>query len=311
MTTAAPVLVADVGGTHVRVAVVDGTTILARSRERADLASIVAIDSVDAERQVIDTLVAACAPMRELFPQLAAAAIGFPGFFRGDSGVLAASPNLPLLREFPLAARLSDALVMPVAVQNDALMAAIGEARFGAGEGSHSLLHVTLGTGVGGGLLLDGRPYGGETGMAMEFGHLCVAPGGRLCGCGNRGCLEAYASATAVARIYAERSGRKLDAGEIHTAAIQGDQIAVDVLHDAGNALGMAMAMAVNLLDIHLVSVGGGLSGAWSYLLPAIEAGLQEHVITPQRGEVRVVRSLLGDDAPLFGAATLACRLPG
>ena len=202
---------------------------------------------------------------------------------------------------------LSDALNLPVTAQNDALCAAIGELHFGAAKGQKNLLHITLGTGVGGGLILNHTPYTGESGMAMEFGHLrvCHDTSARLCGCGGHGCVEAYASASAVASHYFERSGIQLSSKKIYQKALQGEHDAVHVLQDAGHKLGMAIAEAIKLLDIHTVTISGGLIGAWSFLHPAIMQSLNHQLIPPMQGKIRVLPSILDDQAGLLGAATL------
>jgi glucokinase len=306
------VLAADVGGTNVRVAIVDAAGhIHARHRQQAELSRLQAGTPDEAARQVLSVLEAAFRPLRDAAPDAIGIGIGFPGFFRAHSGVLAASPNVPGLVDFPLAERLSQRLGLPVAAHNDALTACLGEARFGAGKGHAHLMHITLGTGVGGGVVIDGAPYAGEGGMSMEIGHLRVVdpadPGARPCGCGGRGCLETYASATAVAARYAKEAGRDgVTPIEIHERAGSGEALAQRVLTEAGAYLGQAIAEAAKLLDIRTVTVGGGLSLAWEWLHPALMARMEERLIPPQRGQVQVLHSTLGDDAGLLGAAALA-----
>jgi len=192
-------------------------------------------------------------------------------------------------------------------MQNDALCAAIGEHRFGAGKGRPNLLHITLGTGIGGGLILNNTPYTGENGMAMEFGHLSVEydDSARSCGCGSKGCVEAYASATAISARYFEVSGIKADSKDIYARASQGDHTAKEIIESAGRYLGMAIAEAVKLLDIHSVTISGGLSGAWPLLHPAVTSSLEANLIPPLKGKINVLRSTLDDNAGLLGAAAL------
>jgi len=301
------VLAVDAGGTHVRLALADSQGRLAQqTRLRADLARHGARTSAQAQAHVLEALAGACASMLEQHPDITAIGIGFPGFFIADSGVLAASPNIPMLHDFPLAERLSGQLGIPVCAHNDGLLAALGEFRFGAGRQASSLLHVTLGTGVGGGLILDGRPYTGESGMAMEIGHLCVIADGRPCGCGGRGCLETYASAGAIAARYHEAGGADLDAAEIHARAADGDALAGQILQEAGFYLGRAIGECSKLLDIRLVTVSGGLTGAWDMLYPHIRSGLEQRLIPPQRGNIHLRKTALNDDAGLLGAASMA-----
>jgi len=295
------ILAADVGGTHIRTAIVDGDGAISdRRRIQADLSRPGISGSA-----VTETLAQA---LRQSFTDdVEAVGIGFPGFFRGDSGIVAASPNIPALHDFPLAEAMATALALPAFAQNDALCAAIGEQRFGVGKGSPNLLHITLGTGIGGGLILNHAPYFGERGMALEIGHLCVDSGksARPCGCGNCGCVEAYASATAVARRYGELTGEQIGAQEIHLRAGQGDRNGATVLAEAGSYLGMAVAQAIKLLDLGTVSISGGLTGAWGILYPPMKAALDQGLLAPQKGNVALLRSALGDDAGLLGAASL------
>lgn len=310
------VLAADVGGTNVRVAVVDDTgAIHARHRQQAELSRLQAASPDDAAKQVLDVLEASFRPLLAETPDAAGIGIGFPGFFRGGSGLLIASPNVPGLADFPLGEHLGKRLGLPVHAHNDALMACLGEARFGAGKGHAYLMHLTLGTGVGGGAVIDGAPYAGEGGMSMEIGHMRVVDpedaAARPCGCGGRGCLETYASATAVAARYAQAAGReRVTPIEIHERAGAGEDLARQVFAEAGAYLGQAIAEAARLLDIRTVTIGGGLSLAWEWLYPSLIARMEQRVIPPQRGQIRVLHSSLGDDAGLLGAAALAleCR---
>lgn len=295
------VLAADVGGTHIRTAVIDGDgAISSRRCIQAELSR-----PGLSGNEVAETLSEAL--RQSMANDVQAVGIGFPGFFRGDSGIVAASPNIPALHNFPLAKAMTKALGLPVFAQNDALCAAIGEQRFGVGKGSPNLLHITLGTGIGGGLILNHAPYFGERGMALEIGHLSVnsSEDARLCGCGNYGCVEAYASATAVARRYHELTDNPIDAQEIYLRATQGDQNGAAVLAEAGSCLGKAIAEAIKLIDLKTVSISGGLTGAWDMLHPPMMAALNARLLPPQKGDVVVLRSALGDDAGLLGAASL------
>lgn len=298
------ILAADVGGTHIRTAIVDSEgAIRGRNRIQAEL-SRQNISGDDVAAIVVHALQQAIGQGNSI----EAVCIGFPGFFRGDSGIVAASPNIPSLQDFPIAQVISNELGLPAYVQNDALCAAIGEQRFGAGRGCANLLHITLGTGIGGGLILNNAPYFGENGMALEIGHLCVDGNedARACGCGNSGCVEAYASATAVVQRYAGMTGIQTDAATIHARASQGNETAAAVLTEAAHYLGMAIAEAIKLLDVRTVSISGGLTGAWDILYPPMMAALNSGLIAPQKGHVVVRKSELGDDAGLLGAASLA-----
>jgi len=305
------ILAADIGGTNLRLAIIDQAgNIVDESRVQAELSLHSAASQPAAEAHIITTLSQSIHTfLKQSSYTVYAVGIGFPGFFHGETGVLASSPNLPLLHDLPLAELLSNSIEKPVAIQNDALCAAIGEHRFGAGKGQDNLLHITLGTGVGGGLILYHKPYGGEHGMAMEFGHLCVersTENSRSCGCGNVGCLESYASATAVIQAYAEKTGLHCSAKDIYDRACAGDTTAQTILTMAGSYLGMAIAETVKLLDISTITVSGGLSGAWSIIHPSLIEALNANLIPPLKGKITVKQSTLADNAGLLGAAAIA-----
>lgn len=297
------ILAADIGGTNIRAAVVnpDGS-IISEQLTRIELG-----DRNLSEDVLIDRLTAVFSEILTEHPDIAAIGAGFPGFFLGSSGHLVASPNLPNLQQVELADRLSAALNLPVHIQNDALCAAIGEQRFGAGSGVLNLLHITLGTGIGGGLILNGTPYTGESGMAMEFGHLCVArdENARICGCGGRGCVEAYASASAITQRYFEATAIRSSAEDIYKRACSGDDSANAIFESAGSYLGMAIAEAVKMLDLHTITISGGLTGAWPLLYPAMVDSMNSNLIPPLKGKITISKSTLNDQAGLLGAAAL------
>jgi len=297
------VLAADIGGTHIRAAIIDSSGHISHEqRIEAHLSG-----HNYSENDIIHTLSTLFQGMIEQHPKTQAIGMGFPGFFIGHTGILAASPNLTQLHHVPLASLLSQALSLPVMVQNDALCAAMGEYRFGAGKGQNNLLHITLGTGIGGGLILNNMPYTGEGGMAMEFGHLrtSYSDDARLCGCGGYGCVEAYASATALIAQYFEHTGISSTPQDMHTLACQGDMFAKQLFEQAGKHLGRAIAEAVKLLDVRTVTISGGLIGAWSILEPAIQSSLEDNLISPLKGKVHIFASSLQDHAGLLGAAAL------
>jgi len=298
------VLAADVGGTNIRAAIIDSDGIIRKEQRFQAGLSHPGISGQD----VIDALAGALSGLTGDTGNISAIGIGFPGFFRGNSGIVAASPNIPALRDFALAKALERRMNLPVSAQNDGLCAAIGEHHFGTGKGKSNLLHITLGTGIGAGLILNNQPYTGESGMAMELGHLCVDTNSNalLCGCGNTGCVEAYASATAISSRYAELSGQQRDAASVYALARRADKTAIIIFEEAGAYLGKAIAEAVKLLDIHTVTISGGLSNAWPLLQPPLNLSLESNLITTQKGRIFVQRSSLNDNAGLLGAAMLA-----
>jgi glucokinase len=236
-------------------------------------------------------------------------------------GVLGFAPNLAW-RNLPIAERMRDALGLPCQVDNDASMAAYGEFRFGAGRGYRHLLLVTVGTGLGGGIVSDGRLFRGANGFASEIGHIIVEPGGPLCGCGNHGCWEQVAAGRAIDRMGREEARehehsilRRLAGGDpdqvtgelVTQAAMQGDDAAKRILAEAGRRLGQGIAGLVNVLDPQVVVVGGGAIVAGDLLLDPARAAFLDAVEGPEhRPRVPIVPAELGNDAGAVGAATLA-----
>jgi len=244
--------------------------------------------------------------------------IGTAGKVDIHRGVLIEATNFPNWQNVPLSVELSKHLKMPVFVDNDANVAAIGEHAYGAGRGASEMLMVTLGTGVGGGLILRGKIYRGADGVAGEFGHTIIQYDGPVCGCGRRGCVEAFVGIKGILQILQGKLAsnrnsllRKIEAGkitpkEISDAANQGDEVAIEVFHDAGTYLGIALGNVANLLNIERVVVSGGVAKAGEWILrPARESLIKTALRVP--GEtIRIVPSTLGDRAGMLGAARLA-----
>lgn len=223
------------------------------------------------------------------------------------------------INDLPLASRLHDQLDVPVTVRNDGTVALYGEAKVGAAAGEPNVLMLTLGTGVGGAILADGALVEGETGMGGEVGHIVIEDGGRPCPCGSNGCLEVYASGSAIGVLAQERLGAGgtpssledidvVDGKAVTLAARDGDELAVSVLRDVGRWLGVGLTSLVNVLDPSTVVVGGGAAPlAAPILLPEAESVMRERIIgSAHRDPPRVVVAALGDDAGAIGAALLA-----
>ena len=229
-----------------------------------------------------------------------AVGVGIPGLISGE-GVIRSSVNVAALQGVNLARELSVGIGLPVAALNDANACAIGEQRFGAGRGYRSWLMVTIGTGVGAGVILDGRLWTGSDGLAGEFGHVTVDPGGRPCGCGNRGCLEQYASATAIA------AGEEGSA--VFARATRGDAASLARFELAGSSLGLAAAGVLNLLNLEAIVLGGGGAGSFELLAPAMRREMLARTLQLSGGRVRIEKGALGDDAGVLGAAATAFDL--
>ena len=229
-----------------------------------------------------------------------------------------ASPNLKLWQGFPFGESLEKALGLPVILENDANCYALGEHRFGHGRGLSDLACFTLGTGVGGGLVIGGRLVVGTLGCGGELGHIVVEPGGRLCGCGAYGCVEAYASATGLRAELKEAlaGGAKTcltaEAGvkDMEAAAVSKDGLALSLFATAGRAMGRAIAATVAVTGIDLVVVGGGVSRGWFLMEEACRNELARRICMCPASSIKIVRSTLEDAAPLLGAASLVHHDP-
>lgn len=248
---------------------------------------------------------------------VSAIGIGIPGTVDRASGTLVQAPNIANTKNFPFTEVLSEKIgsATPVFIENDASCAALGEYRAGAGRGSNSMVMITLGTGFGGGIILDGRLWSGENGFAGEVGHMTINPSGPLCACGARGCIETYVSQVAIKRIVREHPQlRERLAGTEESAlpeslaelAREKDQAAISVWNDFGANLGVGISILVNILDVKTVVVGGGLSGAWELFIgKAVEEAETRCLGGMQRG-LQVKRAALGDDAGVLGACYVA-----
>jgi glucokinase len=247
--------------------------------------------------------------------------VGAAGMVDAESGELRYAPNLPW-RELPLRDRLMESTALPCIVDNDGNAAAWGEYRFGAGRGWPDMVLVTVGTGIGGGIVSGGRVFHGAHGFAAEIGHIIVEPGGPLCGCGNRGCWEQVASGRAIDRLgreagrdhpdalFVELSGGDPDAvsgPHVTEAARRGDDIAREILAEVGRRLGEGIAGLVNILDPSVVVVGGGAIAAGEFLLEPARRGFLDAVEAPaHRPETPIIAGGLGNAAGGIGAASLA-----
>ena len=230
-----------------------------------------------------------------------AVGIGCAGTIDWARGVVVVSPHVPLT-ETPLASLVAGQIGLPVILDNDANVAALAEARVGAGRGSRHLVMFTLGTGVGGGLILDGRLYRGSTGAAAELGHTVVAAGGEMCRCGGRGCLEEYASGRALERYY----GKGLTGVEVGRLAARGDPGALAAVAQVSGWLGVGLTNAANTFNPEVIVVGGGLSELGELLLAPAREVMATSALCPNRDIARVVGAALGNDAGVLGAALLA-----
>ncbi|WP_114908212.1 ROK family glucokinase [Ornithinimicrobium murale] len=314
----------DVGGTGIKGAAVAADGALRHRSERETPAH-----DVDAIAQAIADLV------RELIDhcrrdgdEVGAVGVACAGFVDAAGGTVLFAPNLAW-RDAPLKDRLDILVGRPVFLENDANAAAWGEFRFGGAREADDMLLVTIGTGVGGGIVTDGELLRGSEGIAAEIGHLRVVPEGNRCGCGNKGCLEAYASGTALVREGRELvSGGSPHAGAlsdlcggdpeqltgllITQAATDGDAAATELFADLGRWLGEGVASLVAVLDPELIVIGGGVSAAGDLLLEPTRAAFARQLTgRGHRRQAEIVLARLGNDAGMIGAADLAARRAG
>ena len=246
--------------------------------------------------------------------RLVTVGIGTPGFIDKKEGLLIGGcENIPSLQRRSVQQYLAKSFAVPAFAENDATAAAAGELAFGAGRKLANFALITIGTAIGGGLVLDGKVYRGSRGFAAEIGHLCVNPGGLWCNCGSRGCFEQYASGTAMARIYGEKLRKRGGAGAEKTTSLEvveraraGDRLAVDVLEETGKWIAQAFGSLLNILDLEACIVGGGVSQAGEMLLEPIRRHLPDHCWPQICQGVQVVAAELRNDAGILGAAAQA-----
>lgn len=314
----------DLGGTNLRIAAVDQQgTLLEKTTTGTQVAR--------GRDYVIGEM---CEAIRATATKFASAAlagigIGVPGIIDMDTGMLRESPNLPGWHDYPVRDEIERRLGTKVILENDANSAALGEQWLGAARDYDDMLMLTLGTGVGGGIVLGGSVWHGMRGMAGEPGHITVEPEGPPCPCGNRGCLEQLASATAVMRMAREAIARgdspmlarasqqdpEFGANVVYQMAVQRDPVAQEIFRRVGWALGIGLADLINLLNLPMYVIGGGVANAWDAFLPALLEEVRKRSFVyratapgessgPGKKTI-ITRALLGSDAGLFGAARL------
>jgi glucokinase len=323
----------DLGGTNLRIAAIstDGQLL-----EKVTLGT-----NAQGPDHVVNEM---CAAIRQLTDKhrgggsLLGAGIGIPGIIDLDAGVVRKSANLPGWSNYPVRAEIERRLGTRIFLENDAKVAALGEKWLGAGRDANDMAMITLGTGIGGCIILDGKIFHGMSGMAGEFGHVTIEPDGVPCGCGNHGCAERYASASAIARMVREAiasgeapmlakaasSDAEFGPQSIYKLAMQGDEAAQRIFHRFGRYLGIMLAGLINVLNLEMFVIGGGVSSAWDAFAPRMFEELRERSLIyaatapedplgKQQGAISkietspkktiITRALLGSDAGLYGAA--------
>jgi glucokinase-like ROK family protein len=245
--------------------------------------------------------------------------VGIPGPVVSEQGLVISPPLMPGWENYPIRAQLEEMWKLPVSLNNDAELGALGEWAYGAGRGERHLAYIKVGSGIGAGLLIDGKIFRGATGSAGEIGHTTIRDDGPLCNCGNHGCLETLAGGKAIAKraIEAVQSGRRtmmasiepvdhITARDVADAAHRGDLVAQQIMKDAGTYLGIAIASLVNLFNPNMVVVGGGIAQMGDLLLQPIRQVVQQRSLRSSAQAVRINTSVLGRRSSSMGAAVQA-----
>ncbi len=290
-------LAIDLGGTQLRAALVNERGELL---SRASLATDVQGGPKAVLKQMLEAADAAGFSLSR--EQITGCGICAPGPLDSDTGTIIGIPTLPGWENFPLRAALSEALGLPVILENDGIAAANGEWKFGAGRGLSHLVYVTVSTGIGGGVVVDGRLMRGRRGMAGHVGHLMIDPNGSRCACGGHGCFEAHASGTAL-----NAAARKIgfaDGRSLVSAAREGNRAALALMDQEADFLAYGFASLLHLYSPEKLIIGGGVSQALDLMAGRISAGMREILMPPFR-DVEVVKAALGDDAGLAGMGRL------
>jgi glucokinase len=249
-----------------------------------------------------------------------AVCLGVPGSVNPYSGRIGLAPNLGL-KNFFIKEKLEKRIPFPVLIENDVNLGALGIKRFGVGKEAKNLIAVFVGTGIGGGLIIDDKIYRGSSFAAGEIGHMIIEEGGPLCGCGNKGCFEAVASRTAIAKNIVNdlkndkksflkkisKSGEKIKSKSLAEAIKRNDKIVVKHISNASHTIGLVLANVANLLNFDMVVLGGGLIEALDYyMIPAIRNSFKKYALKDIAKGVKILPSKLGDDAAIFGGIPLA-----
>ncbi|MFQ6121662.1 MAG: ROK family protein [Dehalococcoidales bacterium] len=312
-----PVLAIDLGGTKIITAIFDNNRLIAKER--------CLTMAGEGQQSVINRLLSSIDHILSLknmdLSQLGSISIAAAGGIDIERGLVTSSPHLPDWQDVPLRDIVKEKYQVDTFLLNDASAAALGEHRFGAGKGVSNLILLTVGTGIGGGIIINGRLYNGPYGSAGEIGHMTIDVNGLSCQCGNIGCLETLASGTAMARearrriaqgessclleLVADRT-EDVTAENIGVAARGGDSLALDVIAGAGTYLGVGMVNLVNIFNPEMIVVGGGVANLGDLLLDPARQVVKERAFRISARAVRIVTAQLGDEAGVYGAAVFA-----
>ena len=311
----------DLGGTKMRVAVIDRAGTLLQREEEPTLAQQGREQTVERLTRIITRLMSSARGR-----QVIGIGASLAGPVDPDTATIYSPPNLPGWDGFSLKPLLEETFGIPLWAVNDATLGAVGEHAYGIGQGVANLVYVTVSTGVGGGIIVDGKPLLGARGFAGEIGHMSIDSDGPLCRCGNVGCLETLASGTAIANRALERLERgeesilqemvkgdlaKVNAKAVMEAAAQGDSLAVALVDRFARDLGRGLANLLHIFDPQMIILGGGVSQSYQVYSTALDAAIQSNVMAHLKENINVVTSVLGDNVSLLGAAHLAFQRGG
>jgi len=302
----------DIGGTQTRAAIFEQHSETPLLTQR--------ISTLKQGEQPLDRLLDLIASIWEQSQPVCAIGVAAASPVDPYRGIIIAPPNIPGWINLPLQKHIQDRFHVPVALGNDANLAALAEWKFGSGKGHRNMIYITVSTGIGGGVILDNKLLLGERGLAGELGHITVLPDGPLCGCGQRGHIEAVASGPSIARWVEEElnkgkpsilpTGQHLTAKQIAAAATQGDELSLAAFHRAGTFLGRMFADYLHIFNPTAIVVGGGVSRSGSFFLEPLRAAMQSSVMSPQfLVNLTLTTAALGDEVCLLGALALAQSL--
>jgi glucokinase len=304
-------IVADVGGTHIR------TACFATDSQKPGMIKRIHTNGPDSPHERLINLIGATIPKGG---EVAAISVAAPGPTNPFDGIVLEAPNIPGWTNLPLKKLIQERFDVPVAIGNDANLAALGEWRFGAGIGHRNLVYFTVSTGIGGGVIIENQLLLGTHGLAAELGHVTVVPDGPLCSCGHRGHLEAVTSGPAIARWVEQELSqgipslladkRPITAVDVSYAASRGDELATAALARAGTFMGIAVADYLHIFNPSLVIIGGGVSQSGEVFFAPLRKAMEEHVMSNKYLEnLTLTKADLGDEVGLMGALALAQKL--
>ena len=299
------VLGIDLGGTNVALGIVNenGKIMLKKSIETR---------VQDGFESVVERISKASLELINSVGDVDRIGIGSPGSIEHSKGLVRFSPNFPGWIDVPLGPEIEKRVGVKISLENDANAFVMGEKWFGKGKGYTDIIGITLGTGVGGGVISNGRLLRGSTGIGAELGHIVVEPNGYLCGCGNHGCLETVASATGISRLakewkerYPQNTLKDFSAKSVMDAARVQDPLGLKVLERVSTALGITIGNLIHIFNPQIIVIGGGVSLAGDVLLSAVKKRTRENVMRSFWGTYKIVLSDLVDDAGIYGAASM------